>query len=65
MFVLTKLKGNIKDIPSRFCLESKELPRIRKPVRGDSKLFPYVFSQNLWLSCLHPLPQSHNHKGKE
>lgn len=45
VLVLTKLKGKGKDIPSRFRPESKELPRIGKPVEGDSKLFPYVFSQ--------------------
>lgn len=45
VLVLTKLKGKAKDISSRFRPESKELPRIGKPVQGDSKLFPYVFSQ--------------------
>ena len=35
VLVLTKLKVKGKDIPSRFRPESKELPRIGKPVEGD------------------------------
>lgn len=56
MFALAKLKGNVKDTPSKFCLESKESQRIRKLVKGDSILFPYVFSQKLLLSSFLPLP---------
>lgn len=63
MFVLTKRKRNIKDIPCRFCPDSKELPRIRELVKGESKLLPHVFSQKP-LALQHPLSQSHNHKGK-
>lgn len=43
MFVFKKLKGNIKDIFFRFCLELNKLLRIRKLVKGDLKLFFYVF----------------------
>ena len=45
MTCVQELKVKGKDIPSRFRPESKELPRIGKPVEGDSKLFPYVFAQ--------------------
>lgn len=43
MFFLTKLKGNIKDIPSSFCLESKELPRIKKASQETQNCFPMYF----------------------
>lgn len=65
MSVLIKLKGNVKAVPSKFCPESKELPRIGKPVKGNSKLFPYVFSQKPLALHFLPLPQSHSHKGKQ
>jgi hypothetical protein len=38
-FELKKVKGNIQNIPCKFFLALKELKRIRKLAKGDSKLF--------------------------